>query len=85
MAQGQRHKQSPNFKYRSTGTRIPPYLLIPTAGLAGSLVLGYYHFLEEAPFTKRKRLLATVRNDFIQGYRGGIFSSLSLSLSLGCS
>jgi hypothetical protein len=66
MVQRQHQKRSPNFKYQSTGTRIPPYLLIPTAGLAGSLVFGYYYFLEEAPFTKRKRLLATVRNDLIK-------------------
>lgn len=38
---------------------IPGYIIFPIVGLTGTLVYGYYAFLEEAPFTKRKRIIAT--------------------------
>eukprot|EP00978_Attheya_sp_CCMP212_P004488 scaffold9789_cov54-Attheya_sp.AAC.5 len=41
------------------GLPHPAYFWAPVATVSGILVLGYYSFLDEAPFTKRKRLIAT--------------------------
>ena len=47
------------YQNRHTATKVPPYILIPIAGLTGTAIYTYYYFQEEMPFTKRKRLLAT--------------------------
>ena len=46
---------------RNRGPRsgIPAYVWMPAVGFTGTLVYGYYAFLEEAPLTKRKRWIAT--------------------------
>ena len=38
---------------------LPFYIVVPAFGLVGTFAYAYYSFLDEAPFTKRKRLLAT--------------------------
>ena len=43
----------------STIRGIPTYIIFPAAGITLTIVYGYYSFLDEAPLTKRKRLLAT--------------------------
>ena len=43
----------------STIRGIPTYIIFPAAGITLTIAYGYYSFLDEAPLTKRKRLLAT--------------------------
>ena len=43
----------------STIRGIPTYIIFPAAGVTLTIAYGYYSFLDEAPLTKRKRLLAT--------------------------
>lgn len=42
-----------------TSSRIPGYVLFPIGFFGGSVLYAYSYFQSEAPFTKRKRLLAT--------------------------
>lgn len=44
----------------STMGRIPPYTVIPVSILGGTALYTYWYFQDEAPYTGRKRLLATV-------------------------
>lgn len=43
----------------STIRSIPTYIIFPAAGITLTIAYGYYSFLDEAPLSKRKRLLAT--------------------------
>uniref|UniRef100_A0A7S1YW04 Peptidase M48 domain-containing protein n=1 Tax=Ditylum brightwellii TaxID=49249 RepID=A0A7S1YW04_9STRA len=40
-------------------SNLPPYLIVPALTLTGGIIYGYYHFQDEVPYTKRKRLLLT--------------------------
>lgn len=51
---GTRYRRPP-----STSARIPGYILFPVGMFGGSILYAYWYFQDEAPYTKRKRLLAT--------------------------
>jgi predicted Zn-dependent protease len=59
MNKGGSNNYNGKFFQSRTTTKVPPYILIPLAGCTGTLLYTYYSFLDEMPFTKRKRLLAT--------------------------
>jgi len=44
---------------RGTSAKLPSYVYVPVAGFAGTFLYMYWYFQDEAPFTRRKRLLAT--------------------------
>ena len=46
----------------SIARSIPLYFVIPSVGAVGTFMYAYYSMIDEAPFTKRKRLLATSSN-----------------------
>ena len=52
--------QGPGRRPSPRSSSIPAYILFPAGFFGGSIVFTYWYFQDEAPFTKRKRLLATV-------------------------
>jgi hypothetical protein len=59
--QGTRNNgQGPAGRRPSTRGSIPAYILFPAGFFGGSIVFTYWYFQDEAPFTKRRRILATV-------------------------
>jgi len=45
---------------------IPAYIMGAAGFMGGSVLFTYFYFQDEAPFTKRKRLLATVSTKSIR-------------------
>lgn len=59
--QGTRNNgQGPAWRRPSSRGSIPAYILFPAGFFGGSIVFTYWYFQDEAPFTKRRRILATV-------------------------
>lgn len=60
--QGTRNNgQGPAWRRPSSRGSIPAYILFPAGFFGGSIVFTYWYFQDEAPFTKRRRILATSR------------------------
>ena len=53
------NKHYQHFKHRNSRRTIPVYIWAPVALGSAVVVMGYYSCLDEAPLTKRKRMIAT--------------------------
>jgi len=62
---GERRGQQGYYRRRPPLTSLPGYILFPIGIFGGSILYTYWYFQDEAPFTKRKRLLATVSYQLI--------------------